>query len=187
MRMSRAAAAESRARIVAEAARMLRARGVAGASVAEVMQAAGMTHGGFYKHFDSKDALLAEAAASAFAEAAARFDRRAAREGVEAAAAAYVGRLFVARPYRRIPSGAVRSPPSALRPGVILRRCRRLSPRASRPWLSASSRAGASREQAMRQLMTLLGAVVAARAVGAGALQREILAAARGVCNDEPG
>jgi TetR/AcrR family transcriptional repressor of nem operon len=184
MRMSRAAAAESRARIVEEAARMLRARGVEGASVAEVMQAAGMTHGGFYKHFGSKDSLLAEATAAAFAEAAARFDRREARKGVEAAVAAYVADYLspahIERPEQGCPlatfgADAGRHPDAlsqAFADGV-------------EALIERVSRTGASRDETIRKLMTLVGAVVAARAVGSGALQQEILAAARGVRDDD--
>jgi TetR/AcrR family transcriptional repressor of nem operon len=66
MRNSREAAAESRERVVATAARLFRERGIAAVGVAELMAAAGMTHGGFYKHFESKDALIAEACAYSF-------------------------------------------------------------------------------------------------------------------------
>ncbi|MBX3604639.1 MAG: TetR/AcrR family transcriptional regulator [Piscinibacter sp.] len=48
-------------RIVEVAARMLRRKGYAGVGVAEVMREAGLTHGGFYAHFKSRDALLVEA------------------------------------------------------------------------------------------------------------------------------
>ena len=61
MRNSREATAASRERIVAVAAKLFRERGIAAVGVAELMEAAGMTHGGFYKHFESKDALIAEA------------------------------------------------------------------------------------------------------------------------------
>lgn len=186
MRMSRAAAAESRARIVEEAARMLRARGVAGASVAEVMQAAGMTHGGFYKHFSSKDDLLAQATAAAFTEAAARFDRREARKGVEAAVAAYVADYLspahVAHPERGCPLAAYGADagrhPDALAQAFA---------EGVEALVERVSRAGASREETIRKLVTLVGAVVTARAVGSGPLQQEILAAARGVCDDDAG
>ena len=59
MRVSREAAQASKARITAEAARLMRENGIAGTSVADVMTAAGMTTGGFYKHFESKDDLTA--------------------------------------------------------------------------------------------------------------------------------
>src|SRR6478672_13686891 len=53
--------ARSHERIVEIAAARLRESGTAGPGVAELMKAAGLTHGGFYKHFDSRDDLVAEA------------------------------------------------------------------------------------------------------------------------------
>jgi len=55
-----------RDRIVRNAARKLRAEGLSGPGVASVMKASGLTVGGFYKHFHSKDELLADAIAQAF-------------------------------------------------------------------------------------------------------------------------
>ncbi len=60
-RMSAAEKEKSHERILEAAARLMRERGIEATSVAEVMQAAGLTHGGFYKHFPSKRALVAEA------------------------------------------------------------------------------------------------------------------------------
>ena len=57
-----------RDRIVRNAARQLRAEGLSGPGVASVMKASGLTVGGFYKHFRSKDELLAEAIAQAFSD-----------------------------------------------------------------------------------------------------------------------
>jgi TetR/AcrR family transcriptional repressor of nem operon len=68
MRNSREAAAENRERIVTVAAKLFRERGIAAVGVAELMEAAGMTHGGFYKHFSSKDALIDEACRFSFTE-----------------------------------------------------------------------------------------------------------------------
>jgi TetR/AcrR family transcriptional repressor of nem operon len=68
MRMSQADKEKSHARIVASASRLLRARGLDGASVDEVMKAAGLTHGGFYKHFANKEALIEAAIGAAFAD-----------------------------------------------------------------------------------------------------------------------
>src|SRR5262245_5627440 len=53
--------ASTRRRIVDGASAALRARGLAGVGVADVMREAGLTHGGFYAHFPSKDDLVAEA------------------------------------------------------------------------------------------------------------------------------
>lgn len=61
------------AAILAKASEMIRERGLDGASVVEVMKAAGLTHGGFYAHFDDKTALLTEAMAEAIKPSAPRF------------------------------------------------------------------------------------------------------------------
>lgn len=66
MRVSREKAAENRARVVAAASRLFREHGIDAVGVDAVMEAAGLTHGGFYKSFASKDALVAEACAHAF-------------------------------------------------------------------------------------------------------------------------
>lgn len=65
MRVSRKQMSANRARILDAASRLFRERGFEGVTVSEVMQAAGMTHGGFYGHFPSKDALIAETIAHA--------------------------------------------------------------------------------------------------------------------------
>lgn len=66
MRRSREEKAETHQAIVAKAAQLFRERGVEGTSVGDVMHASGMTHGGFYRHFESKEALLVAALKSAF-------------------------------------------------------------------------------------------------------------------------
>src|SRR6202171_6468014 len=63
---SRADKTKTHKRIVKIASRRLREKGLAGAGIADLMKAAGLTVGGFYKHFDSRDALVAEAVSSAF-------------------------------------------------------------------------------------------------------------------------
>lgn len=60
MKVSREKMAANRVRILDEAGRLFRDRGFEAVSVAEVMKAAGLTHGGFYGHFESKDDLIAE-------------------------------------------------------------------------------------------------------------------------------
>lgn len=62
--------AQVRRQIVKDASRRVRAQGFSGAAVATVMHDAGLTHGGFYKHFTSKDELLLESLGSGFAEIA---------------------------------------------------------------------------------------------------------------------
>jgi TetR/AcrR family transcriptional repressor of nem operon len=61
MRVSREKAAENRETIVKAAGALFRERGFSGIGVADIMQAADLTHGGFYRHFKSKDDLAAEA------------------------------------------------------------------------------------------------------------------------------
>ena len=59
---------QTRERILRAAARAIRRRGYEGVGVADVMKEAGLTHGGFYAHFESRDALLAAAAEQTSAE-----------------------------------------------------------------------------------------------------------------------
>lgn len=61
MKVSREQMAENRQRILEAAGRLFREKGFEAVSVAEVMKAAGLTHGGFYGHFASKDALIVQA------------------------------------------------------------------------------------------------------------------------------
>jgi len=64
--------AEIHQKIVKDASRRIRAEGISGAAVSAVMRDAGLTHGGFYKHFESKDELLKESLSEAFDEMANR-------------------------------------------------------------------------------------------------------------------
>jgi TetR/AcrR family transcriptional regulator, transcriptional repressor for nem operon len=64
--------AEIHRKIVKDASRRVRAQGIPGAAVSAVMGDAGLTHGGFYKHFVSKDDLLMESLSEAFQEIAGR-------------------------------------------------------------------------------------------------------------------
>lgn len=67
MKITKAQSQENRARIVETASALFRERGYDGVSVADLMLAAGLTHGGFYKHFESKAELMAEATAHGLA------------------------------------------------------------------------------------------------------------------------
>jgi TetR/AcrR family transcriptional repressor of nem operon len=79
MRRSAEDKAETRRQIVKTAGRMLRGRGLAETGVAEVMAEVGLTHGGFYRHFSSKDKLAAAAVEVAFAHMRARLEAITAR------------------------------------------------------------------------------------------------------------
>jgi TetR/AcrR family transcriptional regulator, transcriptional repressor for nem operon len=73
-RSTKEEAARTRARIVEKASELFRTSGVDQVSVAEVMNALGLTVGGFYKHFESKDALVAEAMDLSFDRASASWE-----------------------------------------------------------------------------------------------------------------
>jgi TetR/AcrR family transcriptional regulator, transcriptional repressor for nem operon len=72
MKVTKAQAQANRAHIVETASTLFRERGYDGVGVADLMAAAGFTHGGFYKHFGSKADLMAEAAACGFSQSAAK-------------------------------------------------------------------------------------------------------------------
>ena len=75
MKVSREQAAENRERILDAAARLFREKGFDGIGVADLMQGAGLTHGGFYGQFASKEDLAAQACARALAQSATKLDR----------------------------------------------------------------------------------------------------------------
>jgi len=184
MRMSREATAGSKARIVAAAAKLLRERGIEGASVADVMHEAGMTHGGFYKHFESKEALAEAAMRSVFRDTAGRFDAREAEAGWPAAVQAYVddylSQRHIENPGLGCPVAAIGADagrrPETLSP-AFAEGAEALIERLTR---AAPGGGAEARAQAIRRLTMLVGAVVVARAVGPGALREEIRAAAEG-------
>src|SRR5258705_12883223 len=72
MRYSPEHKAEIHMKIVKDASRRVRAEGITGAAVSAVMRDAGLTHGGFYKHFGSKDELLTESLSEAFRDISGR-------------------------------------------------------------------------------------------------------------------
>jgi TetR/AcrR family transcriptional repressor of nem operon len=162
---------------------MLRERGFDAASIAEVMHAAGMTHGGFYKHFESKNDLLRAAVRSSFDEVVDRFDRRKAKSGHDAAVAAYVREYLssrhVAEPGRGCPVAALGADAgrqsdsfgSEFATGVekLIERIGRVK--------NAKGDATAARSTAIRALAQMVGAVVVARAVGEISLRDEVLTA----------
>ena len=90
MRYSNEHKAETRERVLKEAAREIRAKGPDGVAVSGVMARAGLTHGGFYAHFESKDALVIEAIGTMFASASRRAGMLAESDDPRAALAGYV-------------------------------------------------------------------------------------------------
>ncbi|WP_027817626.1 TetR/AcrR family transcriptional regulator [Paraburkholderia bannensis] len=94
MRKSKAETAETRRRIVEVAAGMFRANGIHATGLADVMAAAGLSHGGFYRHFESKDQLVAEACEAGTADILAALEAAAGgcagRDGFRALVEAYL-------------------------------------------------------------------------------------------------
>jgi TetR/AcrR family transcriptional repressor of nem operon len=86
MRKSKAETAETRRRIIEVASEAFRRQGIEATGVAEITAAAGLTHGGFYRHFDSKEELVAEAVAMSLEKWVLQSER-AAHQGTEAALA----------------------------------------------------------------------------------------------------
>lgn len=91
--------ARTHARILAVAARAIRERGVEGVGIAQMMQAADLTHGGFYAHFASKAALIAEVAREGLAESRREFLAAAAEASPDAPLREII-RRYVSRQHR---------------------------------------------------------------------------------------
>jgi TetR/AcrR family transcriptional repressor of nem operon len=84
VRITREKKQENRDRIVTIASEMFRERGFDGVGVADLMERAGLTHGGFYNHFASKDALIAEASAKGFDDTVASYTGYDASDAIDA-------------------------------------------------------------------------------------------------------
>ena len=170
-------------RIVGVAARVLRRNGYGGVGVADVMRQAGLTHGGFYAHFPSRDALLAEALAHAGRDGAARLgqrmDQRVARG--QSALRALVESYLSESHLRDVEHGCVvaalgaemhRQAPELLEPSAVPVRGLIATVLQALP-------AGSTPEQAMVMASTLVGALQLARTLGDNAQGKALLAAAR--------
>jgi TetR/AcrR family transcriptional repressor of nem operon len=181
MRVSREKSAETRERILDVAATLFREKGFDGIGLAEIMQAAGLTHGGFYKHFGSKDDLEAQATGVALARNAA--DWRRLFEGAAARPlSAFIDEYL--SPHHRDDLGkgcAI----AALGADVARQgeRVRSALTGGLEPFLQLLSNAIPGRSKAVRRrkaivtMAELIGTLILARAVDDPALSDEILAA----------
>lgn len=176
--------AQTHDRIVQAASRAIRRQGYGGIGVADLMKEAGLTHGGFYAHFDSKTDLLAEVAETTGAESLARLSRIAARapdgDGFTAIVDAYLSPKHVASPDTGCPVAALGS--ELPRQAAPVRRAATqrmkevvdLLGRQLPGWAE-----GAGREQALAAYCTLVGALTIARAVDDPEMAEAVCAAAR--------
>lgn len=97
---SQAEKALSRERILAEAARQVRDGGLESVSVGGLMKSVGLTHGGFYGHFENREALLAEALARALRDSGAKLGGGPKPEGGTPAAFPDIVRGYLSRQHR---------------------------------------------------------------------------------------
>jgi len=176
--------AETRDRILEAAARLLRERGFEGVGVAEIMDQAGLTHGGFYAHFASKADLLRDAFAGAARAARARyFGSLGERRGAEWVRGAV--RRYLSRSHRDDPGGGCPYPAlgnDTARRGADVRRVMddelRKSARGFEINLEEAGVARAS-DRALALLSLCAGGVALARAVHDPKLSEQILTACR--------
>jgi AcrR family transcriptional regulator len=175
---------ETRERIVRAAARAIRKHGYEGVGVADVMKEAGLTHGGFYAHFESRDALLAAAAEQEGVESNEHLSRAiaAAKPGQELMALvdAYLSDGHVAVPEQGCAIAAAGSEVPRQQADV-----RRVASRRIKDIIGLIERQlpewgkRAAHDKAMAIAATLVGSVVLARAVDDAQLSRSIRKAAR--------
>jgi TetR/AcrR family transcriptional repressor of nem operon len=109
LRKSKLEAAQTREAIVAAAADLIRRTGIAGASLADMMAAAGLTHGGFYRHFRNKEHLVAEALSAAGETAIAIIGRSITKGGLNATVDAYLSTSHRDSPTPNCPFAALGS------------------------------------------------------------------------------
>ena len=189
MRITKERAAENRARVVEAAAALFRERGFDNVGVAELMAAAGLTHGGFYNHFGSKDELEAAACGAVFERSVARIGAIA--DTPEAAAREAAFELYRTRyvSEEARDSNAASCPMVAFA-GDVSRQApavREAYAKGLADYLEAFVRAsGRPRDEAIRVFAELVGALTLARSVAESdaALSDEILAAAREGASD---
>lgn len=178
-RMSREEKARTHARIVEVAAGMFRENGIAATGVADVMKAAGLTHGGFYRHFASKDDLVAAAISYAVTTSLAELEEAEGHVAKSAALLIYVDRylsdLHVGNPRDGCPLAAL-GPEAPRSSSRISNALDEGSVEAVRVLTAAMD---GRREAASSLLATLLGTVVMARMAGSIQCRKRILLAGR--------
>jgi TetR/AcrR family transcriptional regulator, transcriptional repressor for nem operon len=184
MRYSKEHKQETHARIVRKASVRLREKGAHGIGVADLMKEAGLTHGGFYAHFDSREALLIESFAYAMDRSMAYWRKTTSEISPEKRLATIVD-SYLNTGHRDDPGrgcavptlGAeiVRESPKARKAfaakleqmiGMIAEQLVDLPPKAAR-------------KQASAALATMMGTLVLSRIAGSGEFSDEILAAGR--------
>ena len=177
MKVTREQAAANREKIVEVASTLFRKHGFDGIGVADIMKAAGLTHGGFYGHFESKDDLAAEACARALS-------REWWKEAIAAGGLETIVRGYLSPQHRSnrargcliaaVGSDIVRQPRAVRRAVTIGFQSLIKGIRGFMPGRSPAAR----QKQALATMAGLVGALILSRAVDDPALSDEILEAA---------
>jgi TetR/AcrR family transcriptional repressor of nem operon len=184
MRYSREHKIETHARIVKRASVRLREKGAHGVGVADLMKDAGLTHGGFYAHFDSREALVIEAFAYAMDRSTERWRKLAEQTPPDKRLAAIVD-SYLTKVHRDDPGHGCAVP--ALGAEIA-----RESPKTRKAFAAKLEQMidmlaeqvpdlprKAARKQAMATVATMMGTLVLSRIAGNGEFSDEILAAGR--------
>ena len=177
MKVSREQMAENRHRILDAASRLFRQKGFDAVSVAEVMKAAGLTHGGFYGHFGSKDDLAAEAVTRALERSMKKQGRF---SNLGDLVSDYMSERHRADRANGCPVAALGADIARQGKGVrhgLTAYVRAQLDRHARLFRDGS--AASRRKRAIATLAGMIGALTLARAVDDASLSDEILAAAR--------
>jgi TetR/AcrR family transcriptional regulator, transcriptional repressor for nem operon len=178
MRITQKQSDANKARVIAGASKLFRERGFEGVGVADLMRAAGLTHGGFYNHFASKDELEAEACRQALAVSVDRMSAVAEIEDKAARSAAMVAyrRNYVSKKAR---DAAAANCPMAAFAGEMPRQSEDVAAAyatglreyldafvaASAGAKAARASANRARQKALVEYSMLVGALILARSV----------------------
>lgn len=177
MKVSREQAAENRARVLEVAGRLFREKGFDGISVADIMRGAGLTHGGFYGQFASKEDLAAQASRQSLDRSIARWERLA--EGPDPLGA--IVNSYLAQSHRDRPGSGCAMAALAAEATRQPKAVRGMFTAALGEFVEILGRlvpgrtAAARRRNALATMAGLVGAVILARAVNDAALSDEIL------------
>src|SRR3954471_19699586 len=184
MRYSREHKLETHARIVKKASVRLREKGAHGIGVADLMKEAGLTHGGFYAHFDSREALVIEAFAHAMDRSTERW-RKLVEDMPPERRLATIADSYLTRAHRDDPGHGCAVP--ALGAEIA-----RESPKTRKAFAARLEQMidmlaeqipdvprKTARKQAMATLATMMGTMVLSRVAGNGEFSDEILGAGR--------
>lgn len=181
MKVTRAQAEENRERILDNAAQLFRERGFDGIGLNDLMQSAGLTRGGFYGHFESKDDLAAQATQRALQANRAQWKTQ-----TERSLQAWV-KTYLSDAHRDHPGagcGLAALAGDAARCGPAVKGVFAEGVESLVATLQGQMPGGddaARREQALAMLSTLMGSLLLSRAVGDAGLSRELREAARRV------